>query len=66
MSRKMLTTPVGDKIRATTPVQKFGDVGLDLMGPLLMLASRNASGFTTGSVITVDGGFTCQGPVRFD
>ncbi|GAQ81000.1 NAD(P)-binding Rossmann-fold superfamily protein [Klebsormidium nitens] len=66
MSRKMLTTPAGESIRAATPLQKFGDVGADLLGPLLMLASRNASGFTTGSVVTIDGGFTCQGPVRFD
>jgi 2-deoxy-D-gluconate 3-dehydrogenase len=65
MSRSTLTSPVGERIKDATPMQKFGDVDIDLMGPLLMLASKNATGFITGSVITVDGGFSCQGPVRF-
>lgn len=44
------------KILAATPQKRFGEVS-DLIGTLLWLASDEASGFVTGTVIPVDGGF---------
>ena len=45
-----------DKILKGTPQNRFGEVD-DLIGTLLWLASDAASGFVTGTVIPVDGGF---------
>ena len=45
------------KILAATPMKKFGEVD-DLLGALLWLADDTASGFVTGTVIPVDGGFS--------
>lgn len=50
------------KILAATPMKKFGEVS-DLIGTLLWLASDEASGFVTGSVIAVDGGFAAYSGV---
>ena len=50
------------KILAATPMKKFGKVS-DLIGALLWLASDEASGFVTGSVIAVDGGFAAYSGV---
>ena len=50
------------KILAATPQKRFGEVS-DLIGTLLWLADDNASGFVTGSVIAVDGGFTAYSGV---
>jgi NAD(P)-dependent dehydrogenase (short-subunit alcohol dehydrogenase family) len=55
-------TPRGDKIIAHTPMAKFGEPA-DLVGALLWLASRQASGFVTGTVIPVDGGFSAYSGV---
>ncbi|MBQ8345033.1 MAG: SDR family oxidoreductase [Clostridia bacterium] len=49
-------TPRTEKILAGTPQKRFGEVS-DLIGTLLWLASDEASGFVTGTVIPVDGGF---------
>ena len=45
------------KILAATPMKKFGEIS-DLIGTLMWLADDNASGFVTGTVIPVDGGFS--------
>ena len=45
------------KILAATPMKKFGEID-DLIGTLLWLADDNASGFVTGVIIPVDGGFS--------
>ena len=45
-----------EKILTHTPQNRFGEVG-DLIGTLLWLASGEASGFVTGVVVPVDGGF---------
>ena len=45
------------KILAATPMKKFGEIS-DLVGCLLWLADDSASGFVTGAVIPVDGGFS--------
>lgn len=49
-------TPRGQTILAHTPLGRFG-VPDDLVGALLWLVSDEASGFVTGTVIPVDGGF---------
>ena len=50
------------KILAATPMKKFGEIG-DLIGALLWLADDKASGFVTGTVIPVDGGFAAYSGV---
>ncbi len=49
-------TPRGNTIIAHTPMGKFGQPS-DLIGALLWLVSEPASGFVTGTVIAIDGGF---------
>lgn len=50
------------KILAATPMGKFGEIS-DLTGCLLWLADDKASGFVTGTVIPVDGGFSAYSGV---
>lgn len=49
-------TPRGHTIMAHTPMGRFGTPA-DLIGTLLWLSYEPASGFITGTVIPVDGGF---------
>ena len=51
-----------NKILTATPMKKFGEVS-DLIGALLWLADDKASGFVTGTVIPVDGGFSAYSGV---
>ena len=55
-------TPRTHKILGHTPQNRFGEVG-DLIGTLLFLSSDAASGFVTGTVIPVDGGFNAYSGV---
>ena len=55
-------TPRTGKILAATPMKKFGEIS-DLIGCLLWLADDSASGFVTGTVIPVDGGFSAYSGV---
>lgn len=61
-NRGLLTNPDGSptershKILTHTPMRRFG-VPEDLLGTLLWLADASTSGFVTGAVIPVDGGF---------
>lgn len=55
-------TPRTEKILAATPMRKFGEIS-DLTGCLLWLANDDASGFVTGTVIPVDGGFSAYSGV---
>lgn len=55
-------TPRAGKILAQTPMGRFGEPD-ELLGALLWLASRRASGFVTGTVIPVDGGFSAYSGV---
>ncbi|MBQ7639007.1 MAG: SDR family oxidoreductase [Clostridia bacterium] len=55
-------TPRTNKILAGTPMGRFGEVK-ELIGALLFLADDNASGFITGIVIPVDGGFNAYSGV---
>ncbi len=50
------------KILAATPMKKFGEVS-DLIGAILWLSDDKASGFVTGTVIPVDGGFSAYSGV---
>lgn len=50
------------KILNATPMKKFGEIS-DLTGALLYLASDEASGFVTGVVLPVDGGFSAYSGV---
>lgn len=45
------------KVIAQTPMRRFGEAE-ELIGALLWLAESRASGFVTGSIIAVDGGFS--------
>lgn len=49
-------TPRTGKILAATPMGRFGETE-ELIGTLLFLLNNEASGFITGAVIPVDGGF---------
>lgn len=51
-----------DRILAATPQKRFGEVS-DLIGTLLWLASDDASGFVTGVIVPVDGGFNAYSGV---
>lgn len=61
-NRNLLTHPDGSltershKIISHTPMRRFG-VPEDLLGTLLWLVDDQTSGFVTGTVIPVDGGF---------
>lgn len=67
-NRDLLYNPDGTptartgKILAGTPQKRFGEVS-DLIGTLLWLASDEASGFVTGVVVPVDGGFNAYSGV---
>ena len=50
------------KILNGTPMKKFGEIS-DLIGALLWLSSDDASGFVTGTVIAIDGGFSAYSGV---
>ena len=50
------------KILGSTPQKRFGEVN-DLIGTLLWLADDAASGFVTGVVVPVDGGFNAYSGV---
>ena len=50
------------KILNGTPMKKFGEIN-DLIGALLWLSCDEASGFVTGTVIPVDGGFSAYSGV---
>ena len=51
-----------EKILAATPQKRFGEVS-DLIGTLLWLANDDASGFVTGVIVPVDGGFNAYSGV---
>ncbi|MBL7115125.1 MAG: SDR family oxidoreductase [Kiritimatiellae bacterium] len=55
-------TARGGKIVSQTPMGRYGDPE-ELIGTLLWLASDDASGFVTGTVIPVDGGFSAYSGV---
>lgn len=55
-------TPRTNKILSATPMGRFGEAE-ELIGTLLFLVSKKASGFVNGTVIPVDGGFSAYSGV---
>lgn len=55
-------TPRAQKVIAQTPMRRFGEAE-ELIGALLWLCEARASGFVTGSIIAVDGGFSAYSGV---
>ena len=55
-------TPRTGKILNSTPMNRFGDAE-ELLGTLLFLVCKEASGFVNGVVIPVDGGFSAYSGV---
>jgi NAD(P)-dependent dehydrogenase (short-subunit alcohol dehydrogenase family) len=58
-NRKVLTPERVASIMTHTPMNRFGDAE-ELVGAAVYLASRRASSFVTGSIVTVDGGFSAM------
>ncbi len=55
-------TPRAHKVIAHTPMRRFGQPE-ELLGALLWLADSKASGFVTGTIIPIDGGFSAYAGV---
>jgi NAD(P)-dependent dehydrogenase (short-subunit alcohol dehydrogenase family) len=55
-NRKILSPERIASIMAHTPMNRFGEPE-ELQGAAVFLASEKASGFVTGALIRVDGGF---------
>ena len=58
-NRKLLTEERTASIMGHTPMGRFGEAD-ELAGAVVWLASERASGFVTGAVVRVDGGFTAM------
>jgi NAD(P)-dependent dehydrogenase (short-subunit alcohol dehydrogenase family) len=58
-NRKILTAERTASILNHTPMKRFGEAD-ELVGAAVYLASRRAASFVTGSIVTVDGGFTAM------
>lgn len=56
-NRKVLTPERVDSIMRHTPMKRYGEPE-ELVGALLLLVSRKAGSFVTGTHVNVDGGFT--------
>jgi gluconate 5-dehydrogenase len=60
MTRHLLEdSGMADWMRSRTPMRRLGELH-ELVGPFLFLAS-DASSFVTGTVLTVDGGWSASG-----
>jgi NAD(P)-dependent dehydrogenase (short-subunit alcohol dehydrogenase family) len=59
LNRVLLESPRGKELLTRTPMQRFGRVE-ELIGAAVFLAS-DASGFVTGHLLVVDGGFMASG-----
>lgn len=58
-NRKILSPERVDAILGHTPMKRLGDPE-ELVGTLVWLASERASGFVTGSIVRVDGGYSAM------
>jgi NAD(P)-dependent dehydrogenase (short-subunit alcohol dehydrogenase family) len=59
LNRDLLDSPRGKELLARTPMARFGTVD-EVVGAAIFLAS-NESAFTTGQILSVDGGFLASG-----
>jgi NAD(P)-dependent dehydrogenase (short-subunit alcohol dehydrogenase family) len=57
LNRAFFATDAGERLRQRIPQRRLGQ--LDDLSPALLLLASAASGFMTGSVISVDGGHLC-------
>ena len=58
-NRKLLDEARVENIMRGTPMRRYGNPD-ELIGAALLLLSRNAGSYMTGSIVYVDGGFTCS------
>jgi NAD(P)-dependent dehydrogenase (short-subunit alcohol dehydrogenase family) len=58
-NRALLTPERTAQIMGHNPMKRFGEAS-ELTGAVLYLASEEASSFVTGSILTVDGGFSAM------
>ena len=58
-NRRILTEERVNSIMRHTPMNRFGSPS-ELVAAAIYLASENASSFVTGSIMKVDGGFSCM------
>ena len=58
-NRKLLDEKRIENIMTGTPMRRYGTPD-ELVGAALLLLSKNAGSYITGSTIYVDGGFTCS------
>jgi NAD(P)-dependent dehydrogenase (short-subunit alcohol dehydrogenase family) len=58
-NRKLLSPERVDAILSHTPMKRLGDPS-ELIGTLIWLASDRASGFVTGAIVRVDGGYSAM------
>jgi NAD(P)-dependent dehydrogenase (short-subunit alcohol dehydrogenase family) len=58
-NKKLLTPERTQSIMNHTPMNRFGEA-CELVGATVFLASDQASSFVTGSIVRVDGGYTCM------
>jgi NAD(P)-dependent dehydrogenase (short-subunit alcohol dehydrogenase family) len=58
-NRKLLDTERVDQIMRGTPMRRYGTPD-ELVGAALLLLSKKAGSYITGSTVYVDGGFTCS------
>ena len=58
-NRKILAAKRVENIMNGTPMRRYGDPS-ELIGAALLLLSRKAGSYITGSALYVDGGFTCS------
>jgi NAD(P)-dependent dehydrogenase (short-subunit alcohol dehydrogenase family) len=58
-NRKLLDSERVDNIMRGTPMRRYGTPD-ELIGAALLLLSKKAGSYMTGSAIYVDGGFTCS------
>lgn len=58
-NRKILDDKRVENIMNGTPMKRYGDPG-ELVGAAILLLSRNAGSYITGSAVYVDGGFTAS------
>jgi NAD(P)-dependent dehydrogenase (short-subunit alcohol dehydrogenase family) len=62
LNRDLLDSPRGHELLMRTPMNRFGNVQ-EVVGAAVFLAS-NESAFTTGQIISVDGGYLASGVNR--
>ena len=58
-NRKILDQARVENIMRGTPMQRYGNPE-ELVGAALLLLSKNAGSYITGTAVYVDGGFTCS------